>query len=92
MSAIAEWLSQACPATTEGNGRFPLWNCINLAKMIDYLNLDTWIEGDYQRAMLSATDRDWGAHQHSFFGVVQQENTYLLMIVLYHGLTQETWP
>jgi hypothetical protein len=92
VGAIAERLSQACPATAQGDGRLPLGNRINLTEMIDNLNLDTWIEGDDQGAMLPATDRDWGTHQHSFFGVVQQENTSLFMIVTNHQMTQETWP
>jgi len=70
VGTIAERLSQAGPASAEGNGRFSLRNCVNLAKMIDNLNLDTWIEGDYQRAVLPATDGDWSTHQDSFLRVV----------------------
>ena len=78
MSAITEGLPLACSATAQGDRRFALGNRENLAKMIGNLNFDTWIEGDHQGAMLPATDGDWGTHQHSFFGVVQQENTYTI--------------
>ena len=48
---------------------------MNLTKMIDNLDFDTWIEGNDQGAMLAATDGHRGTHHQSFIGVVQQENT-----------------
>lgn len=78
MGTIAKGLSLARPTTTEGDCGFTLRNRENLAKMIGNLHFDTWIERDDQGTMFSATDGDWGTHQHSFFGVVQQENSYMV--------------